>query len=290
MADQVTWTAPDGTVLDLTDTSSGYMVLGEGTSGLRSVSYEVSTQKLAGLDGELVQAIRATSSNPSLGLLVWADGEDDFRARARALRHAMRPQAGLGTLCVRNAAGEARNLDCYCTAGLEGDESDQAAVSGQWWKLALKLYAPTPWWYGDPQTLTYSLGSPTAFFPIFPTHLASSTVAGRFTIDLSDTDAPAYPVWTIKGPGSSLVLTNTTTGQVIQVNATLAAGESLVINTAPGQQSVRKGDGTNLMGSLASNPALWALIEGVNVVTCALTGATTASSIAATYAPRYAGV
>lgn len=288
MADQVTWTGPDGAVIDLTDAEAGYMVLAEGTTGLRSVTYEVTAAKYAGVDGEQVQAIRAAANTPTLGLLVAADCEADFRARARALRHAMRPKAGTGALCVRNDSGEARYLDCYVTAGLEGDES--AAVSGSWWKLALKLYAPSPWWRGEWQTVSYGLGSPLTFFPIFPLKLSPSSVQGVFTIDLTDSDAPTYPTWTVTGPGNGLTLTNNTTGKVITVTATLAAGETMVITTAPGQQSVRKGDGTNLMGSLATDPALWPLIEDANTVTASLTGATTASSIVGTFAPRYAGI
>jgi hypothetical protein len=288
MAEQVMWTGPDGTSIDLTDASSGYMVLGDGTRGLRSVEYEISSRKYAGIDGETVVALRAGANSPTLGLLVWADDEDAFRARARGLRHAMRPKAGLGTLCVRAGDGEERYLDCYAIAGLEGDES--SAVDGCWWKLALKLYAPDPWWRGDEQTVSYGLGSPSTFFPIFPISLAASTVLGSFTVDLSDADAPSYPVWTVTGPGSTLILTNVTTGKVIQVNTTLSAGQVLTINTTPGQQSVRRNDGTNLMGSLATDPALWPLVEGVNNVTASLTSATTASSIACTYAPRYAGI
>lgn len=290
MASQVLWTAADGvTVIDLTDTAEGYTVLGEGTRGLRSVEYELSTVKYAGLDGEDVQAIRASANQPTLGLLVAADDETEFRTRARGLRWAMRPKAGLGTLTVRGDDGETRSLDCYCIGGLEGDEA--AALDGRWWRLALKFYAPDPWWYGESVTVEYGgLDSVTAFFPLFPTHLSSSTVAGAFTVDLSGTDAPAYPVWTITGPGTGLTLTNVTTGQVITTSATLTGGQSMTIDTRPGFQSIRRNDGTNLMSTLSSDPALWPLQEDLNSVTAALTGATSASKISVTYAPRYAGI
>lgn len=285
---QVTWTAPSGFTLDLTDDASGFMVLGDGTRGLRSVEYEMTSAKYAGIDGETVLALRATAGQPTLGVLVYADTEDDFRDRARWLRWLMRPKAGLGTLTVRNASGEARSLDCYCIAGLEGDES--SAMDGSWWALALKFFAPDPWWRGEAQTVTYGLGTPGTFFPFFPLSLPASTVAGSFSVDLSMADAPSFPLWTVTGPGSSLVLTNTTTGKVIQVNTTLSAGQSLTIDTRPGQQSVRRNDGTNLMGSLATDPALWPLVEDVNAVTVTLTGATSASAVSCTYAPRYAGI
>jgi hypothetical protein len=82
-----------------------------------------------------------------------------------------------------------------------------------------------------------------------------------------------YPVWTIIGPGSSLVLTNLTTNRTLTVNATVAAGDSIVIDTRPGQKSVRRGDGTNLLSSLVGDPELWSLTESVNQVSAVLTGA-----------------
>lgn len=290
MAEQVTWTAADGTLVDLTDTTAGYTVLGSGTSGLRSVSYELATQKYAGLDGESVQNIRATGGTPTLGLLIAADTESDFRARARRLRHLMRPAAGMGTLTVTTEDGETRSLDCYCTAGFEGDESPEVTGPGRWWRLALRFFAPSPWWQGPEQIVSFHLGSPTIFFPVPPFKLSPSTTQGQFTVDLSDCDAPVYPTWVITGPGSSLVLTNQTTGQVISLNTSLSVGQSLLIDTRPGLQSIRLTDGTNRMNALTTDPALWPLVVGVNTVTAALAGTNADSRISTTFRPRYAGI
>lgn len=288
--DQIRWTAADGTVVSLTDDAAGYVVLGEGTRGLRSVAYDVATKTYAGIDGEDVQNIRAIGGQPTIGMLIHADSDADFRARTRALRRLMRPKAGLGLLSVQADDGETRTLSCYCVGGFEGDESLDVAHPGRWWKLALKFYAPSPWWEGDERTLTFGLQAPVNFFPAPPFILSPSSVQGIFTIDLSDCDAPVYPVWKITGPGTELVLENETTGRSIEVSATLAAGEALAIDTRPGYQSVRKSDGTNLMGALGSDPALWPFIEDIQTVSAQLSGATSESRITATYRPRYAGI
>lgn len=293
MADRLTWTSADGvTVIDFTDDAAGFAVLGDGTRGLRSPSYEVAALKFAGYDGEQVQAIRATAGSPTLGVLLQAAGPDDYQARVRALVHAMRPKAGAGTLTASTPVGETRSLTCYCVGGLEGDESTDGSLPGVWWKLALKLYAPDPWWYGDTQTVSVGLGAGQAFFPIFPLVLSPSSVQGQFTVDLSASDAPSFPVWTITGPGSGLVLTNQTTGQSLSLDATLLAGESMTIDSRPGMQSVRKSDGTNLLPTVTAgtDPQLWPLIEGVNTVSAVLTGATSASRVVGQYQPRYAGI
>jgi hypothetical protein len=292
MARQFQWLSADGRYLiDLTDRASGYRVQAEGTSGLNAPPYRFTTNTYAGLDGVDVQGVSADAREVTLGLLIHGDDEDMLDARVSALTRAMRPKAGPGTLAVTSATGRRRTLTCYYQSGLEGVESRGAKLPGAWWKFAVRLLAGDPWFYGEPQAVSFGLGAPTSFFPIFPLVLSPSTVQGEFTVDLSDTDTPTYPVWTITGPGSSLLLTNETTGRQIQVNASLAAGEVMVIDTRPGMQSIRRGGpgGPSLMDALASGPSLWPLIEDVNAVTAALIGATSDSRIAAMYSPRYAG-
>lgn len=290
MAEQILWTSPQGVRIDLTDEVAGYRVLANGTRGLRSVTYEITSSRYAAMDGDYVHGIHATANRPSLGLMVQASDNLDFRAKVRGLVRAMRPRAGAGMLSVINETGEARHLYCYCVEGLEGDEATDVTMTGAWWKVLLKFYAPDPWWIGEQQTIDVGLGAATEFFPILPVRLSTSTAQGRFTIDLSDADAPSYPVWTVTGPGNSLVLTNQTTGRSVTINAPLAAGQTMVITTQPGDQSVRRGDGVNLMGFLDSDPSLWPLIEGTNVISAVLAGATSASRIRGTFAPRYAGI
>lgn len=292
MADRYLWTPADGSApIDLTDEAAGYSILANGTRGLRSVSYDFATAQYAGVDGEKVQGIRAVANTPTLGLLLEAPDEDTFVARARGLVRKMRPKTGPGTLTVSRPDGTSRSLTCYVREGLEGDEATDVTLPGAWWKLAIKLYAPDPWWYGPSQLVEAGLGAPTLFFPIPPVTLSPGTVQGSFTIDLSDSDDLAYPVWTVTGPGSSLNLTNETTGRAIVVNAALADGEQMVIDTRPGFQSVRRvSDGSSLMGSLATDPALWPLIEDVNQVSALLAGATSSSRISGVFSPRYAGI
>lgn len=290
MGEQISWAAADGTLIDLTDDAAGYRVLADGTRGLRSVTYDLVTSRYAGIDGESVDGIRAEANRPSLGLLVRADGEAEFRSKVRALVRAMRPKSGPGALLVRTEAGELRQLDCYCVGGLEGDEAPQVTLPGAWWRLVLKFYAPSPWWLGAEQRVDVGLGGASVFFPLPPVNLSASTVQGQFVIDLSDSDAPTFPTWTITGPGSALVLRNETSGREIRVSTSLAAGDTVVIDTRPDRQSVRRGDGTNLMGAVTSDPALWPLLDGINVVTVSLGGSASASRIAGTFQPRYAGI
>jgi hypothetical protein len=295
VARQLQWLSADGQqLLTLTDQASGYRVLDQ-TTGLNAPPYRIATDTYAGIDGVTVQAVSAAAREVMLALMIQAPSwrEPDprpFRQRIAALTRAMRPKAGPGTLISADEYGRTRKLRCYYTSGLEGSGARGEKLGDLWWKTTVHLLADDPWWYGDKKTVDVGLGAGANFFPIFPLVLAPSTVQGQFTIDLSDADDRSYPVWTITGPGSNLVLTNQTTGQTIEVTASLSAGQQMIIDTRPGYQSVRRDDGTNLMGSVTSDPALWSLPEQINQVSAALTGATTASRIHGEYQPRYAGV
>jgi hypothetical protein len=290
MADRVVWESPEGRAIDLTDEVAGYRVVANGTRGLRSVGYEVMASRFAGMDGARVDAISVPPGEPTVALRIRANGVEDLRNKVRGLVRAMRPRSGLGSLVWTIEDGRSRRLQCYCVGGMEGDESTDSTLYGHWWRTVLKFYAPDPWWTGDEQRIDVGLGAGSTFFPIPPINLSASTVQGRFVIDLSDSDAPTFPVWTVTGPGSALVLRNETSGRDITVSVSLAAGETVVIDTRPDRQSVRRGDGTNLMGAVTSDPALWPLLDGVNVVSVALAGATGDSRIFGTFQPRFAGI
>ena len=290
MAERFFWIAADGSTIDLTDEGAGYSVQANGTRGLRSVGYRFSTAQFAGADGETVRRVSADANRPSLGMLIRANGEQELRARMRGLVRAMRPMAGMGTLSVATETGERRALGCYLESGLEGDQSDDTHMPGLWWRMVLRFYAPDPWWVGEERTVKFGLGTPTPFFPIPPVNLSPSVVQGQFSVDLADSDAPSFPVWTVTGPGSSLVLTNQTTGRSLSVNVSLAVGESLIVDTRPGRESIRLGSGVNAMPAVQGYPDLWPLVEGVNQLSVSLTGATAATQIEGSYRPRFSGV
>ena len=283
-----TWTPPTGASITLNDRAAGYRLLQSGTSGLSAPPYRVSDNTYAGVDGTTLQALDADRRDVTLVVHVEGADAGEFRTRWRALIRAFRPKAGDGTLTVADEWGVVRTLTCRYVSGLEGD--GDAEFSGTIGRAAVKLSAFDPWWYGPPHTVSLGLGAGTPFFPIPPVALSPSTVQGQFTVDLSDSDAPAHPLWTVTGPGSGLVLTNLTTGRSITVTADLADGQSMFIDTRPGLQSVRLDDGTNLMGAVQGDPALWPLIEDVNQVSAALTGATSDSRIVGVYRASYSGI
>jgi hypothetical protein len=288
------WTDAAGAVTDLSAWGAGSYILGEGLTGHLAPSYEFTTQSYAGADGQAVQQITAAPSTPVLPLQYEGTSYADAAAKARALGRALRPKAGMGTLAAVADDGTTRTLPCFYRSGLEA-----AQIRGHRLRAALQFWAPSPWWRGTPFAYTWALAAASAFFPILPMVLSASTISGAVTVDLSDCDAPTYPRWVVTGPGSQLILANDTTGASLVLNATIGDGQSVAIDTRPGQQFVKQAtlnpDGTvaavgaSLFGSLSSDPALWPLLDGSQSVRAVLTNAGAASRIAVTADRLYSG-
>lgn len=289
------WTAPDGSITDLSAWGAGTYVTADGTAGQLAPAYDFATQAFAGVDGGQVQQISAQPGAPRLGLdLVASDGLE-LRTRVRSLAHVLRPRAGIGTLTAVADDGSTRTLPCYYRKGLE---SGTYLVTR--YRTVLEFWAPSPWWRGVPLTFDYGLAAATTFFPILPIVLSPSTISGATTFDLSDTDSPTYPRWTVTGPGSQLILRNTwqrvdefgvlqTMTAELTLNATIGDGRTVTIDTRPSRQRILYDDGSNLFPLLASDPALFPLVDGVNTVTALLTGAGAASRIALATDRLYSG-
>ena len=148
--------------------------------------------------------------------------------------------------------------------------------------------ATDPYWYDTADIVnTYvSGGTPPAFFPFFPLRLSSSSVFASPVV-VNDGDVEAWPVWTIVGPGSAIVLRNLTVGSVLSLPVTLGVDEAVTIDTRPGVKTVRNSSGLSLFGSLTWDSALAALVKGPNTLALEMSGATPASSIMLSYRRRF---
>lgn len=288
------WAGANGVVTDLTAWSAGSYVHDTITGQVAPV-YDFATQQTVGLDGEQLQQVTPQAGTVVLPLDFVASDGAELRARVRSLTHALRPRAGLGHLTAVADDGTSRTLPCYYRKGLEA-----GVYRVTRFRAALEFWAPVPWWRGNPVAVGYGLAAPSPFFPILPIVLSPSTITGATTVDLSDTDAPTWPVWTVTGPGTQLTLSNSypqvrddgstvTVTQTLVLNSVIGDGQTVTIDSRPGQQTVTRSDGVSLFSLLGSDPALFPLADAVNTVQAVLTNATAASRIAGTADRLYSG-
>lgn len=178
------------------------------------------------------------------------------------------------------------------TAGIWSEGVQQAV---------LLFYAADPFWYADAATVvnfTPGGGSATGFFPIpnpdtgSMITLVSSEVFGTVVVT-NPGDAPAYPVWTLTGPGQSIKLRNLATGTVVDLTAdgglVLGSGEVATIDTRPGHTLLALDDGTNLARYLTDASTLWPIeLGGPQTLQVEMSGATAGTSdVELSYTPAH---
>jgi hypothetical protein len=112
--------------------------------------------------------------------------------------------------------------------------------------------------------------------------VSSSQTLGAFQMT-NDGDAPAYPKWTVTGPGQNFTATSAT-GETFQLWSILTAGQSVVIDTKAG--TVIDNTGTSRYFELAPAPRLWKVPPGTTTANIALTGSTSATSVTVEWSPR----
>lgn len=273
------WIDPDGTTTEL---DVEWDVDGRFMPPSRRVEEEVPLQA-----GSRVRSVRHGPRD--LRMLCWFEAatEEALRTQLRALIRTMDPTRGDGRLRITAPAGDQRELTCRYVAGLEMPEQlgDTAGPGLQ--RAAVVLRATDPFWYDVATTsATYETGTPATFFPFFPLRLSASEVFADATLD-NGGDVETWPVWTIVGPGSEIVLRNLTTGKALTLDHTLADGESVTIDTRPGSKTVLDQDGVSRFSSLTASSSLWPLERGSNSIRVEVTGATAATAVTVAFKKRY---
>lgn len=278
MSETLTFTNANGEAVTFA-VANGYY--GRALNGRSMPPVEIQADEAVELPGVVFRGVQIRPRIQSYVCRYLSTSRAAVRAGLADLAEILNPLLGEGTLSLTNEAAVTRQIAAVYFAGL--DDADEGTVTTQ--PLVLQFHHADPFWY-DPSDTATSFASgetPGLFFPIGPqVRLASSTVYGQPTVTNSGS-IDAYPVWTITGPGTDLVLTNDTTGETLSVGYTLNAGDVIVIDTRPGAgvTAVTDSAGTNLYQYLTGS--LWALVPGANSITIGLSGATSASSVQLAY-------
>lgn len=275
VAEAVEWVAADGTTTAL---SVDWDAFGRFMPPIRRNEETVPLQPGARLR-DAVHDVREVL----LTLILTGVDESALRASLRSLTATFDPSRGDGKLRVTAPDSVQRELTCRYSGGLELSERLGDDSGPGWQEVPALFRAVDPYWYDTSSTVqTFTSGTPQTFFPIFPIRLSSSTVFSSTAVDNTG-DVAAWPVWTITGPGTNLVLRNLTTGKTLAMTYTLAAGQTITVDTRPGAKTVTLNTGANLYQYLTSPPHLWSLRRGSNTVQVELSSVTSASSVALSY-------
>lgn len=283
---RATWTDPTGVAWPLSDISPerGYFTTRQ-IAGWGAQPYEIVTDPMS-RGGESVRYIRPQPARLTWPLHIWGETHQQFIERYRALRKAFLATVHLsmpGLLTVARPDGSARAVEAYYEDGWTGE-------GGENWLSAnpvLTLFCPDGAWRDVVRTVVRRGASATVPFADPFMTLSSSQTLGTTEID-NPGDITAWPEWTIFGPCTGLVATNTTLNQSFTLTHTLSTGQTATITTD--RPTVRGNAGENISGSLNWPSAyLWGLRPGINNITFNVLGSGATSAIELGFYPRYEG-
>lgn len=259
-----------------------------GTSGRFMPPVQYEEDEIPEQPGSRVRAVRHKPREFVLPLWITDTSDEALRAQIRDLVGAFDPSRGDSKIRVTAPAGDQREITCRYMAGLDLQELLGETSAPGLQRAPLVMRAHDPYWSAVSEVVeTFDIGTPSSWFPFFPLRLSSSAVFADVTVDAVGDAPQTWPVWTVTGPGSGLVLSNLTTGKSLSLSTVLALTETLVIDTRPGHKTITNGFGANLFGDMASLSSLWPLIRGSNAIRVEFNSATVDSSIKLAFLPKY---
>lgn len=213
-----------------------------------------------------------------------------------------KPQTGIPVqIRVTRDDGAVRQIDAYAEGVLDLPDTFDRERVGTSQRLAVALRCPDPIWYAPtPRQVVIEAASGGQGGFRVPAAVPWEQVAGSA---IDGTEAIAYtgnyrelPVITITGPAIGVVITNLTTGEVLDLSAgTIDAGATRVIDLRYGRKTIVDEAGANRLHelSLDSDLGTWHLAAapeaagGVNEVHVVAQGGSDATRVALVYYPRY---
>lgn len=282
MADRIAWISADGTEYSITD---NHLIMA-GSDGRFMPPIDFVEEDVPFQHGSRLREVLVKPREVDLPIYVDGTSEVDLRSQLRYLLRILNPLKGDGKLRVTGPDGGQRELTCRYKGGMEISEKLDSKI-GNLQAVVLVLRAFDPFWYDSSTNVqTFETGQPATFFPMFPMRLSDSTVFADITVDNTG-DVEAWPEWIITGPGDHIILRNLSTGEILNLNATIGEGETITIDTM--KKTIKKNDGTNIFSLQTSSSSIWALQEGSNNVRIEVSNATDKSSVQLSYKNRYWG-
>jgi len=277
------WTGWDGSEWELTKPSSGVFLTGKGVEGLGMPEHLAWVGESPATHGQYYRGFVVEPRQVFWPVYLYSDaGSDDWLERDRAFWRSLQPGMH-GTWSVTTPRGGKRSLSCrFVDDGRHAFQMDP--MFRGWASYGVSLIADSPFWTGEPVRRTWSQSDAVDFYggavkgPPFNISSGSQLSTAKLT---NEGDLEAWPVWTIRGPLTSVTVG--VDGRTVQWNETLTADDILVIDTDPTVQSAGL-NGVDVTAQLGS--ADFAPIPAGHERPLSLTMAGT-GSVEASITPRY---
>lgn len=233
-----TWTGWDGSEWDLTNPHKSPVFLKQdGTEGMHMPSHVAWTSSSPAVHGQTFRGYSVQPREAFWPIFLYSDkGSREWLEIDAAFWRTLQPGKH-GRWSVTTPYGGTRTLHVR-SADNGGFAYTADPMRRGWVSYPVALIADDPFWYGEPVRQAWSEGESVDFFggagkaPLFHISSASQFTEARIS---NAGDVEAWPVWTVKGPGSGITLG--VGGRQIDWSGTLTAGDILVVDADPRVQS-----------------------------------------------------
>lgn len=201
------------------------------------------------------------------------------------------------TLRVTRDDGEVRQIDGHSLGPVDMPNTFDQERMGTSQRFGVQLYCPDPVWHSETTTNLVARYSGLGFqIPLVVPWVSEAEIVSATENAIYDGTWPEYPIIEITGPITDCVITNLTTGDVLNLTGTtIAGGVTWTLDLRYGYKTVVDGSGVNQVAALSadSDLATWSLVPaptapgGSNTIQFEGTGATTATLVVIRYYNRY---
>ena len=234
----VTWTGWDGSVWTLSDPSQNVFLSRGDLRGLSFPPFNRFTSTSPLIAGSRYRGGRTDERDVFWPIVVSADSSDEFLAVNRAFRRTLDPEK-LGTWTVTTPGGESRSVKLRHVPEDVGYDVDPVKFGRQ--VYGVRMVAEQPFWAGAPIKRSWYETAPPPGLYAGPGVLNFAPGSSFDTASIPNPgDVEVYPVWTVKGPSTNIVLG--VDGKLIELPTTLGQFDYRVIDTRPDQLIVRDGE------------------------------------------------
>lgn len=270
----MTWIDVDG-VATVLDGSSG-ILLQANPVGLEAPNPTNTIDEYAVFDGGVLANRRRPVRSIALGLYL----EHDTRIET-VLGEAAAMLQGPGQLQWADDAHTRTLKQVIYEAGLDGSGETTLLEATR----VVSLLALDPWWIGQAASVTLTVGAVTAFDAALAFDSVTAFDGGGTAAVPVEGDAATWPVFTITGPATTLVVGSG--GFAWQLSSPLAAGDTLVIDHRPSSRGPRLNDAPVDWSLITESSRLWPLDHGLTAIVTGATGTTAATLIVMAYDSRW---
>lgn len=276
----VTCTTANGSIVQLNDELSGCKVL-KGAAGLDAPAVSNNISQYLSSDG----GVLVKSRRPHRAFILPLMLTHPTRVQTKVGEIASALMAGPSTITFSDGVNTRELHNVIYEAGLEGDWAKDRSLP-TWRKFAVSLLALDPWWYGASSSVSLTFAAAVGFDAAISFDAAVGFDGSDANPVMVAGDATAFPMITITGPFTTL-LVGIAGGQTFQLSAALAAGSTIVVDAAPGNRGPRLNAGAIDWSLLTAASRLWELPVGASVLNAAATGTTGASLVEVSWRERW---